>query len=75
MIGLLTTSRKATAGGLISFFTPLYVLVQSGADIGWRSVLACALCGVLGWLGVWAPPNTEPYVPERRHAADKTSTP
>lgn len=74
MIGLLTTSRKATAGGLISFFTPLYVLVQSGAAISWRDVLACLICGVLGWLGVWAPPNTEPYVPERRHAAGKDAS-
>ena len=66
MITALTTSRKATAGGLVAFLSPLYVIVQSGQEITWRAALACLIAGALGWLGVWAPPNTEPYEPHHR---------
>lgn len=67
MIAALTTARKATAGGLVSFFSPLYVIVQSGQELTWRAVLGCAIAGALGWLAVWAPENTVPYEP--RHAS------
>jgi drug/metabolite transporter (DMT)-like permease len=63
VIAAFTTSRKATVGGLITFLSPLYVLLQSGEDITWRAVLASVVAGVLGFLGVWAPSNSEPYEP------------
>lgn len=63
MIALLTTSRKATAGAVVTFLSPLYVLVQSGEPITWRAVLACLMAGFLGFASVWAPANTEPYEP------------
>jgi len=67
VIALLTTSRKATAGGLTSFLSALYVLVQSGQPISWRDLFSCLIVGALGFLAVWAPSNTEPYEP--RHQA------
>lgn len=71
MIAALTTSRKATVGGLIAALYPVYALLQSEAPIGWRDLATCAVGGVIGFLGVWAPANTEPYLPERRHAANR----
>lgn len=71
MIAALTTSRKATVGALIAALYPAYALLQSETPIGWRELLTCAVGGVIGFLGVWAPPNTEPYEP--RHAAPEES--
>lgn len=69
MIALVTTAKKATAGGLTAFLSSLYVLVQSGAGIGWRDLLSCLIVGLLGFLAVWSPTNTEPYEP--RHLVAK----
>lgn len=68
MIAALTTSRKATVGALIAGLYPLYALLQSDAQIGWREGLTCLVGGVIGFLGVWAPTNTEPYRPQHRAA-------
>ena len=67
MIGLLTTSRKATAGALSAFLGPLATLYLSTADITVRGVVAALLTGAVGGLAVWSTGNSEPY--EARHRA------
>lgn len=69
MIGLLTTSRKATAGALSAFLGPIAALYLSTADLTVRGVVAALLTGAVGGLAVWATGNTEPYEP--RHAASR----
>lgn len=69
MIGLLTTSRKATAGALAAFLGPLAALYASDQPITGRLVVACLLAGAIAGLTVWATGNTEPYEP--RHSATK----
>lgn len=63
MLGLLTTSRKAAVGALVTALYPFYALLQSDVEIGWRELLTCLVGGFLGGLSVWAPANTEPLPP------------
>lgn len=70
LLAMLTTSRKATAATLVAFLAPLAALFASEQDITWRVLVACVLAGLIGGLTVWATGNTEPYEPQRRHAAD-----
>lgn len=69
MIGLLTTSRKATAGALAASLGPLAALYAGDQPITGRLIVSCALSGVIAGLTVWATGNTEPYEP--RHATGK----
>lgn len=68
VLGLLTTSRKATAGALSAFLGPLAALYLSTADLTISGVVAALLTGAVGGLTVWAAPNTEPYEPRHRDA-------
>lgn len=71
MVSLMTTARKALVAALAGFISPLYVLVQSELPIDGRSVLACALAGLLAGVLTFEVPNTDEYKPERKHAADQ----
>ena len=66
MIALLTTARKATAGALGAFLSPLATLYLSDQDITGRGVVAALLSGLVAGLAVYEACNTEPYEP--RHA-------
>jgi hypothetical protein len=71
VIGLLTTSRKATVAAalasVIAFLGPLAALYVSDAEITARTIIGCLLTGAIAGLttfaGTWAAPNTEEYVP------------
>ncbi len=74
MIGLLTTSRKATVGSLVAsvtaFLTPLAALFASDQPITVRTVvgvlLGALIAGLTTFGSTWVTGNTEPYEP--RHA-------
>lgn len=66
----LTTARKATVSAAVAALTPLYVLLQSGQPVTWRSALACAVGGLVGYLGTYGVSNAPPYEPARRHGGE-----
>lgn len=67
----LTTARKATVSAVVAFLSPPTALLLSEQPISWRTLLASVLLGALGYLATYEVSNTEPYEPQRRHAADR----
>lgn len=69
MLALVTTARKATVSAAVAFLGPLAALFVSDTPISLRLVVGCLLTGIIAGLGTYETGNTEPYAPERRHAA------
>lgn len=75
MIGLLTTSKKATVGSLVAttvaVLGPIAALFVSDTDITARTFVGVLLTGIIAGLttfgSTWVTGNTEPYEP--RHSA------